>query len=106
MIPFADWQKLDIRVGEIKDAMRVPGTDKLLKLTVDIGSEERVLVAGVAMEYPPEKIVGKKMLVLANLEPKAVKGIESRGMILAAVDGGRPVIVCPEKDVPAGTKIM
>jgi len=97
---------MDIRVAEVKNAERVEGADKLLKLSVDIGTEERTLVAGVAKEYAPEDIVGRKILVLANLEPKILKGIESRGMILAAVDEQRPVLLCPEKDVPAGTKVM
>lgn len=106
MVSFEEWQKLDIRVGEIKQAEAVPDTDKLLKLTVDIGGEERTMVAGIAQEYPSEQIVGKKILVLVNLDPKVLRGVESKGMILAAVDEGRPVLLGPEKDVPAGSKVM
>jgi methionine--tRNA ligase beta chain len=106
MVSFDEWQRLDIRVGEVKRAEPVPETDRLLKLTVNIGEEERTMVAGIAREYPPKQLVGRKLLVLANLEPKVLRGIESKGMILAAMDKGRPVVVGPEKDVPAGSKIM
>lgn len=106
MVSFSEWQCMDIRVAEIKQAEKVEGADKLLKLTVELGDEERTLVAGIAAEYQPDEIIGKKILVLANLDPKVLKGIESKGMILAAVDEGRPILLNPEKDVPSGTKVM
>lgn len=105
MVSFNEWQTMDIRVAEIKDAEKVSGADKLLKLTVDLG-EERTLVAGIALEYSPDDLIGRKILMLANLDPKVLKGIESKGMILAAIDEGRPVLLQPDKDVPAGSKVM
>ena len=83
-ITFADFQKLDIRVGEIKTAEEVLGADKIYKLIVDLGGEERTLIAGIKLYYPKEELLGKKVLVLANLEPKIIRGIESHGMVLCA----------------------
>ncbi len=89
MATYDDFKKLDFRVGTVKAAERVEGADKLLKLTVNIGSEERTLAAGIAQMMEAESLVGKRVIVVANLEPRTVRGIESNGMILAA---------CPEGD--------
>ncbi len=105
-ISFGDFQKLDIRIGRVKAAERVEGTDKLVKLTIDMGDEERTLVAGIADTYSPEEMIGKEIPVLANLEPKNIRGIESRGMILAVDVDGRAVLLHPDKEVPAGAKIV
>ncbi len=105
MITFDDFQKLNFRVGTIKTADAVPGSDKLLKLIVDIGEEERQLVAGIAKEYSPEKLPGKQIVVLTNLEPKTLMGVESNGMLLAADMDGKPVLLVPDKEVPGGTPI-
>jgi len=105
MIMFEDFQKLDFRIGTVEKAEKVEGADKLLKLTVNIGDEKRELAAGIAEQYSPEDIEGKQIIVLANLESKTIRGIESKGMILAAVDDGKPVILQPEKKVPEGTKV-
>lgn len=105
MINFEDWQKIDIRIGKIKEAERIEGTAKLLKLKVEFGSEERQLVAGIGDQYEPEKLVGKEIPILANLEPKELKGVLSQGMILVANDNGNYVLLTPEKDIPSGTKI-
>ena len=102
-ISFDDFKKLDIRIGKIIAAEKVEGTDKLLKLKIDLGNEERQLVAGIAEVYQPEELVGKQIPVLANLEPKKFKGLESQGMILAADDNGRPILLHPEKEIPAGS---
>ncbi|MFA6548372.1 MAG: methionine--tRNA ligase [Candidatus Margulisiibacteriota bacterium] len=103
-INFADFQKLDIRVGEIKFAEEVQGADKIYKLIVAIGGEERILVAGIKQYYPKEYLPGKKVLVLANLEPKVIRGIESHGMILCAHTEDRSVLAFTtvEKDIPSG----
>jgi methionine--tRNA ligase beta chain len=106
MITCDDFAKLDIRIGEIITAERVAGTDKLLKLTVNIGSETRQLVAGIAESYRPESLVGKRVPILANLEPKTIRGVESQGMILCpSRTEAKPVLLLPERDVPIGAKV-
>lgn len=106
MISFEEFQKLDIKIGEIVSAERVPGTDKLLKLQVNLGDETRQLVAGIAEAYQPEDLVGKKIPILVNLEPKVIRGVESKGMILCPSDPeGKPVLLLPDRDVPIGAKV-
>ena len=104
-INFEEFQKIDLRVGKIIEAERIEGTDKLLKLKVDLGEEKRQLVAGIAKFYQPEDLIGKEIVVVVNLEPKTFRGIESQGMLLAADVKGKPVILKPDKEVPPGTKI-
>ena len=104
-IPFEEFKKLDIRVAEVVAAEKVEGSDKLIKLKVDIGNEERQLVAGVAQFYAPEDMVGRRIVVIVNLEPKTFLGLESQGMLLAADDEGQPVLLEPHTPVPPGTKI-
>ena len=105
IIKFDDFQKIDLRVGKVLDAKKVEGSEKLLKLIVDLGNEKRQLVAGIAKYYRPEDLIGKEIVVVANLEPKNLMGIESQGMLLAADVDGEPVILIPEKEIPPGTKI-
>jgi len=105
MINFNDFQKLDIRIGTILEAESVPDTDKLLKLKVDLGDEQRELIAGIADTYGPEDIKGKQIPILTNLEPKTIKGIESNGMILAVEVDGKAVLLEPDKKVNNGSKI-
>jgi methionine--tRNA ligase beta chain len=105
MISFDDFQKLDIRIGTILEAERVEGADKLLKLKVDLGEEQRTLVAGIAETYTPEEIVGKQIPILTNLEPKTLRGIESNGMILAVDTGGGVALLHPDKKINNGSKI-
>jgi len=104
-INFEEFQKIDLRVGKIIEAERIEGTEKLLKLKVDLGEEKRQLVAGIAKFYQPENLIGKEIVIVANLEPKTFRGIESQGMLLAADVEGRPVILKPDKEVPPGTKV-
>ena len=104
-ITFDEFKRMDLRVGQILEAERVEGTQKLLKLEVDIGTEKRQMVAGVAEAYPPETLVGKRIIVVANLKPATIRGVESQGMLLAADLEGRPIIPFFEEDVPAGTKV-
>jgi methionine--tRNA ligase beta chain len=104
-IKFEDFQKIDLRIGKISKAEKIEGSEKLLKLIIDLGSEKRQLVAGIAKYYKPEDLIGKEIVVVANLEPKNLMGIESQGMLLAADVDGEPVILIPEKEVPPGTKI-
>lgn len=105
MITFDDFDKLDIRIGTIIEAEAVPETEKLLKLTIDLGEEKRTLVAGIADEYKPEDIKGKQIPILTNLEPKIIQGIESQGMILAVDTDGKAILLHPDKEVSNGSKI-
>lgn len=103
MLSFGEFKKLDLRIGKIVKAERMEGSDKLLCLEVDLGSETRQLVAGIAEYYVPEALVGKEIPVLANLEPRVFKGVESQGMLLAADDNGVPVLLSPDREVPPGS---
>ncbi|MBS3093670.1 hypothetical protein J4456_03780 [Candidatus Pacearchaeota archaeon] len=86
VVSFNDWQKLDLRTGEILEVEEVKGADKLYKLKIDIGTETRILVAGLKQYYTRDELEGKKCIIFANLEPKMIKGIQSHGMLLAAVN--------------------
>lgn len=100
-----EFQEMDLRVGRVLAAERVEGSEKLLKLSVDIG-ELRQILSGIAKSYAPEDIVGKQVVIIANLEPRMMMGLESQGMILAAHGGnGEPILLMPLKDVPPGAKI-
>jgi methionine--tRNA ligase beta chain len=102
-ITFEDFKKIDLRVGKILEAEKIEGSEKLLKLIVDLGKEKRQLVAGIGKYYKPEDLIEKEIIVVANLEPKKIMGIESQGMLLAADKDGEPVILIPEKKVLPGT---
>ena len=102
-ITFDEFQKLDIRIGKILSAENIKGSDKLLKLEVDIG-EKRQVVAGIAQSHSPEALIGKQVVLMANMKPTKLFGVESRGMILAA-DGDGAVLLEPEKEVKEGTKV-
>jgi methionyl-tRNA synthetase len=106
-ITFADFQKMDIRVAEIKTAEEVEGADKIYKLVIDLGGETRTLVAGVKLYYPKEELPGKKVLVLANLEPKVIRGIESHGMVLCAhsEDRSQLAFTTVEKEIAPGSRV-
>jgi len=106
-IAIDDFVKVDLRVGEVKFAERVKGADKLLHLKVDIGeAEPRTIVAGIALVYEPEKLIGRKVVIVANLAPRKLRGIESRGMIVAAsLEGGKPVLAGFLEHVPVGARL-
>ncbi len=105
-ITFADFEKIDLRVGKIVDAIQVPNSKKLIKILVDFGSEKRQAVAGLLKYYKPEELVGKKCVFLLNLQRRMLAGIESQCMILAAEDAeGNVSILQPEKDISEGSKI-
>jgi methionyl-tRNA synthetase len=107
-IGIEDFVKVEMRVGQIKTAERIVGADKLLKLTVDIGTEIRQICAGIAQFYEPEKLIGRKVAVVVNLAPRKLRGVESNGMILAASVGpeGRPVLAgFPDEDVEIGARL-
>ncbi len=106
-ITFADFQKMDIRVAEIKSAEEIEGADKIYKLIVDVAGVERILVAGIKPYYPKEDLLGKKVLILANLEPRVIRGVESHGMILCAHNEDRTQLVYTtvEKDISSGSGV-
>ncbi len=104
-ITFDEFKRMDLRVGEILKAERVEGTDKLLKLEVDIGTEKRTMVAGVADVYSPDELVGKKVVVIVNLKSAVIRGIESQGMLLAAEVEGKATIPFFDKDILTGAKV-
>jgi methionyl-tRNA synthetase len=105
-ISIDDFAKVELRVGVVKVAERVPKSDKLLRLEVDIGSELRQVLAGIAEAYSPETLVGRKVVIVANLAPRKLRGLESNGMIVAASpDGGKPVLAGFLEDVPVGARL-
>jgi methionyl-tRNA synthetase len=105
-ITIDDFAKIEMRVGTVKTAEKVKGADKLLRIEVDIGTEVRQVVAGIAEAYAPEQLIGRKVAIVANLSPRKLRGLESNGMILAAsVEGGRPVVATFAEDVPNGAKL-
>ena len=104
-IPIADFQKVELRVAEVLAAERVPKSKKLLKLSIRVGEETRTLVAGVAESYEPEALVGRKVVIVANLEPATLMGVESNGMVLAASHEGTVSLLTLDKDVPSGSKV-
>jgi methionyl-tRNA synthetase len=106
-IAIDDFAKVDLRVGEVKSAEAVKGADKLLHLKVDIGeAEPRTIVAGIALAYKPEQLVGRKVVIVANLQPRKLRGLTSQGMIVAASLGdGQPVLASFLEDVPVGARL-
>ena len=107
LITIDDFARVDLRVGIVKSAGPVKGADKLLHLHVDIGEPQpRSIVAGIALAYKPEALVGRKVVIVANLAPRKLRGLESNGMIVAASpEGGKPVLASFLEDVPLGTRL-
>ncbi|MBU1863788.1 MAG: methionine--tRNA ligase subunit beta [Candidatus Omnitrophica bacterium] len=105
MVSLHDVMKLDLRIAEITAAEYHPNADKLIVLQITVGDEKRQIVAGIRKHYTPEELVGKKIIVIANLEPVTLRGVESQGMLLAASDDERIVLLVPEKDISSGAKI-
>jgi methionyl-tRNA synthetase len=104
-ISIDEFMKIDLRVAEIRAAEKVEKSKKLLKLRVFTGDGERTLVAGIATKYTPEELIGRKVVVVTNLQPAKLMGIESNGMVLAASIDGEPSLLSVDPDVPAGTKV-
>jgi tRNA-binding EMAP/Myf-like protein len=124
IISFDEWEKIDLRVGKILEVEEIEGADKLWKLTVDLGSEigeskseistgspgksnQRIVCAGIKEHYSKEELIGKKIILFVNLAPRKLRGIESQGMILAAVneDESKVFLISPEKDIEIGSKV-
>lgn len=106
-IAYDDFLKVNLRVGIIKSAEKVPGSKKLIKMMIDIGSEVRQIITGIADQFPDtDQLIGKRVVVVANLMPKKMFGLESRGMILMAEDvNGKLYFVTTEGDAPPGSKV-
>ena len=105
MITIDEFKKIDIRIAKVLEAERIEGAKKLLKLKVDIGGEERQIVAGIAETYQPEDLIDRKIPLIVNLEPATIRGIESQGMILAVDIGNKAILLNPDEDVPEGSKV-
>jgi len=105
LVSYEEFKKLDIRVALIENVEKVPKADKLYKLSIALGGEKRTLVAGLAEQYKADELKGKKIAILANLEPRKLKGILSEGMLLAAVDGDIVSVLTPDKEIPSGAKV-
>jgi len=104
-INFEEFQKIDLRIAKVISAEKVKDSEKLLKLEIDIGKEKRQIIAGISKFYEPKELIGREIVVVVNLEPRTLMGLESQGMVLAASDEGRSILLKPDKEVPPGTKI-
>jgi methionyl-tRNA synthetase len=105
LITIDDFAKVQMKVAEVIAAEKVPDSDKLLKLRLNVGAETRQVVSGIAKQYSPEEMVGKKVILITNLQPAVLRGVESQGMILAATKGKKLVLVTVDGDIPAGAAI-
>ena len=105
MITYDDFKKVELKIARITEAEEVAGADKLLKLQIDLGPEKRQIIAGIKKVYQAKDLIGKEIVVVTNLEPRMVMGLESDGMLLAASDENGPVILRPDKEVPPGSGI-
>ncbi len=113
MITVDDFKKIELKVAKVLSAERIEGSEKLLKLEVSLGpsagsgqvSEKRQIIAGIGKAYNPEDLVGKQIVIVANLEPRSLMGLESQGMVLAANSESGPVLIVPDKEVAPGTEL-
>ena len=105
MVNITDFRNIEICIGVIKEALDHPNADKLYVLKVDLGDKEKQLVAGIKPSYLKESLVGKQVVVIDNLEPAVIRGVESQGMLLAAHDEAGPVILTPERSVKPGSGV-
>ncbi|MEM2962912.1 MAG: methionine--tRNA ligase subunit beta [Candidatus Anstonellales archaeon] len=106
-VSYGDFAKLELVVGQITEAEKVQGSDKMLKLVVDIGKEKRTVMAGIAKNHHPADLIGLKVAFLANIAPRKIMGVESRGMILAASeDGETAILIVPQRNAKNGARIL
>ncbi len=105
MISIDDFRKIELKVATIKSAEPHPNADKLLVLQIDLGGEQRQICAGIRNHYTPDELVGKQIVVVANLETAKLRGLDSQGMLLAASDEDRVIVLTPEKSVQSGAKV-
>ena len=106
IVKFDEFKKMDLRVAKILEVEDVPGADRIYLITVDIGDEKRKIVAGIKPWYKKEELIGKNIVMIVNLEPKTIRGIESKGMLLATLfDNKLSILTTDKEEVPAGSKI-
>lgn len=105
MITIDDFKKVELKTAKVLAAEPVEGSDKLLKLSVQVGEETRQIISGIGRQYSPEALVGQNIVIVANLEPRMIMGLESQGMIVAASDGDVISILTPDKDIAPGSPI-
>lgn len=105
MITIDDFKKIELRVATIKEATRMENSEKMILLKISLGDQERQILSGIGLTYTPELLVGKQVVVIANLEPRSMMGLESNGMLLAASDEEGPVLLIPESEVEAGSGV-
>lgn len=102
MINYEDFKKIELRVAQILEAERVENSEKLIKLQISVGEEKRQIIAGIGKFYSPEELINKKIIIVYNLEPKTLMGLESQGMLLAASNEETIALLVPDKDINAG----
>lgn len=105
LIEYADFQKVQLRSAKVLSAERIEKADKLLRLQIEVGTETRQIVAGIAQSYTPEQVVGKTVILVANLKPAKIRGVDSQGMLLAASHGGQLRLVTVDGDLPSGAVV-
>jgi methionyl-tRNA synthetase len=106
MITIDDFRKIELKVAKIIGAEPIEGSEKLVKLVVDVKEDNpRQILAGIAKSYPCDYLIGKEIVIITNLEPRQIMGLESNGMLLAAKDDGEPIIITPEKEVVPGSSV-
>lgn len=106
MINYEEFSRVQLKVGKVLEAEKVENSEKLIKLQVDLGDEKRQIVAGIGKTYQAETLIGKQIVVVANLEPRTLMGLESNGMLLAAHDESGPIVITLDKDVNPGADIQ
>ena len=105
MVSLKEFQELELRIAEVVHAEPHPNADRLYVLKIKVGGEEKQTVAGIRQNYSPEELVGKKVVVVNNLEPATIRGVESQAMLLAASLGDKVILLTPDRDVPSGTAV-
>ncbi len=105
MITVDDFKKIELKVAKVLEAERVDGSDKLVKMQLMLGEEKRQIIGGIGKHYEPEQLIGKQIIIVANLEPRSLMGLESQGMLLAASDENGISLLTPDKEVVSGSKI-
>ena len=105
MITYEDFRKLELKVAQIKEVFEIEGATKLYRLIIDVGDKQKQIIAGIKQYYRPEDLVGKQIVIVDNLEPAVIRGIESQGMLLAASDGENLAIISPQKEIKPGSLV-